>query len=165
MGGIELRRAVADDWPGIWPIWHAVVAAGDTYCWPPEADEPSARRWWMLPEPARVFVATEHDRIVGTALLKPNQLGPGDHVANAAFMVHPGEQGRGLGRQLAGYVLGQARELGYHAMQFNAVVSTNTGAVALWRSLGFAVVSTIPAGFRHRRLGPVDLHIMYRQLD
>jgi L-amino acid N-acyltransferase YncA len=161
---MEFRRAVADDWPGIWSIWHAVVAAGDTYCWPPETDERTARGWWMLPEPARVFVAVERDRIVGTALLKPNQLGPGDHVANAAFMIDPAEHGRGLGRELAGHVLRQARELGYQAMQFNAVVSTNTGAVALWRGLGFTVIGTVPGGFRHPELGLVDLYSMFRRL-
>ena len=65
---------------------------------------------------------------------------------------------------LAEAVIARARELGYDAMQFNAVVSTNERAVALWRSLGFEVVGTTPAGFRHAVHGPVDLLIMHRPL-
>jgi ribosomal protein S18 acetylase RimI-like enzyme len=60
--------------------------------------------------------------------------------------------------------LAEARAAGYRAMQFNAVVSTNARAVALWRRLGFAVIGTVPEGFRHRALGYVDLLIMHRRL-
>ena len=49
-------------------------------------------------------------------------------------------------------------------MQFNAVVESNTRAVALWRSLGFEVLATIPEGFRHPVKGYVGLHVMYRRL-
>ena len=45
--------------------------------------------------------------------------------------------GRGAGRALAERVLDWAREAGFRAMQFNAVVETNERAVRLWRSLGF----------------------------
>jgi L-amino acid N-acyltransferase YncA len=162
--GMEIRFASEADWPAIWPIWHAVVAAGETYCWLPETDELAARELWMLPPPAEVFVAVDSGRVVGTALLQPNKPGLGDHVANAGFMVDPGAQGRGIGRALAEHVLARARERGYLAMQFNAVVATNTGAVKLWRSLGFDVVGTVPEGFRHPWRGPVDLLIMYRRL-
>lgn len=161
---MEIRLATETDWPAIWPIWHAVVAAGETYCWLPETDEPTARELWMLPSPAEVFVATESSRVLGTVLLQPNKPGLGDHVANAGFMVDPAAQGRGVGRALAEFALVRAREQGYLAMQFNAVVATNTGAVKLWRSLGFDVIGTVPDGFRHPWRGPVDLLIMYRRL-
>jgi ribosomal protein S18 acetylase RimI-like enzyme len=49
-------------------------------------------------------------------------------------------------------------------MQFNAVVETNGRAVALWRSLGFEVLTTIPEAFDHPELGYVGLHVMYRRL-
>jgi L-amino acid N-acyltransferase YncA len=159
------RLARPDDWSGIWPIWHAVVQAGETYVWSPSTSEGDARSFWMLPPPAEVWVVDDEDAgIVATATLKPNQLGLGDHVANASFMVDPSNAGRGMGRLLAEAVLDRARELGYLAMQFNAVVATNEGAVALWRSLGFDVVGTIPEGFRHATKGNVDLLIMYRRL-
>ncbi|HKT00672.1 MAG TPA: GNAT family N-acetyltransferase [Rugosimonospora sp.] len=164
MDAWELRRAGTDDWPAIWPIWHEVVAAGETYCWAPETDEATARGLWMLPEPAEVWVAVSGDEVLGTGLLKPNQPGLGGHVANAGFMVAASAAGRGVGRALAERAVDRAVELGYLGMQFNAVVSANTRAVGLWRSLGFDIIGTVPRGFRHARLGLVDLHIMYRAL-
>jgi GNAT superfamily N-acetyltransferase len=161
---VDTRRATDEDWPQIWPIWHEVVTAGDSYTWDPETEEPAARTVWMLPPPAEVWVVEDGDRIVGTAVLKPNQPGLGDHVANAGFMVDPAASGRGVGRVLAERVLDWAREVGYTGMQFNAVVSTNTRAIGLWRSLGFEIVGSVPDAFRHRVHGPVDLHVMYRPL-
>jgi L-amino acid N-acyltransferase YncA len=158
---MRMRPANADEWPLIWPIWHRVVAAGETYCWDPDTDETAARQLWMLPRPAEVWIAVE-ETVVGTALLKPNQPGLGDHVANAAFMVDPDSAGRGIGRALATRVIDRAKEIGYRAMQFNAVVSTNERAVQLWRSLGFEIVGTLPRAFRHSRHGLVDLHVMYQ---
>lgn len=157
---MDIRPATADDWPEIWPIWHRVVAAGESYCWEPDTGESAARELWMLPPPAEVWVAVDRT-VVGTALVKPNQPGLGNHVANASFMVEPGSAGRGVGRALAERVIARARQTGYRAMQFNAVVSTNERAVRLWRSLGFEIVGTVPRAFRHRTRGPVDLHIMY----
>jgi hypothetical protein len=49
-------------------------------------------------------------------------------------------------------------------MQFNAVVETNTAAVALWEALGFRVLTTVPEAFDHPRHGLVGLHVMYREL-
>lgn len=164
MALVELRIATAEDWPGIWPIWHAVVSAGETYTYAPDTDEATARTLWMQPEPAEVWVAVEDGRVIGTALLRPNQPGLGDHVANAGFMVDPTTSGRGVGRALAQRVLERARQRGFRAMQFNAVVSTNDRAIKLWRSLGFEIVGTVPGAFRHPRHGLVDLHIMHRFL-
>jgi GNAT superfamily N-acetyltransferase len=118
----------------------------------------------MLPAPAETWVAVLDDTVVGTAILKPNQPGRGSHIANAGFMVAGGAAGRGVGRALAGRILDRARELGYHAMQFNAVVSSNTRAVALWQALGFEIAGTLPEAFRHPDLGLVDLYVMYRKL-
>jgi ribosomal protein S18 acetylase RimI-like enzyme len=160
---MDIRRATDADWPRIWPIWHQVVAAGDTYVWAPDTGEPAARALWMLPPPAEVWLA-EDDTVVGTAVLKPNQPGLGDHVANAGFMVDPAAAGRGVGRRVAEHVIRRAAASGYAAMQFNAVVSTNTRAIGLWRSLGFDIVGTVPGAFRHAVHGAVDLHVMYRKL-
>jgi ribosomal protein S18 acetylase RimI-like enzyme len=45
------------------------------------------------------------------------------------------------------------------------VVETNTGAVRLWRSLGFEVIGTVPAAFDSRAHGLVGLHVMHLPLD
>ncbi|MFC0504805.1 GNAT family N-acetyltransferase [Micromonospora costi] len=160
-----IRPATAADWPGIWPFLREIVAAGETYTWPRDVDEETARALWLVPPPGRTVVAVAPDgTVLGSAKLTPNQLGPGGHVANASFMVAPAAGGRGVGRALGAHVLDLARADGYRAMQFNAVVATNTRAVALWRSLGFEVVGRVPDGFHHPVHGYVDLLVMYRRL-
>ena len=79
-------------------------------------------------------------------------------------MVDPGAPGRGVGRRLAEYVVQWHRDQGFRGIQFNAVVETNTGAVALWQSLGFEVVGTVPGAFRHPTQGDVGLHVMFLAL-
>jgi ribosomal protein S18 acetylase RimI-like enzyme len=162
---VLIRDATPEDWPAIWPIVHEVVAAGDTFAWDRDVGEERARAMWMHDAPGRTVVAVDDEGVVaGTAETHPNQGGPGAHVANAGFMVDARHSGRGVGRALAVHVLDQARADGYRAMQFNAVVETNTRAVGLWRSLGFEVLATIPEGFYHPVKGYVGLLVMYRRL-
>jgi GNAT superfamily N-acetyltransferase len=161
---VQLRRATDADWPQLWPVWHETVAAGDTYAYLPSTSSDEARRLWLPPPPAQTWLAEEGGRVVGTYLLRPNAPGLGDHVANAGFMVAGAARGRGMGRLLAEHCLDRAREAGYLAMQFNAVVATNTGALALWRALGFDVVGTVPRAFRHPDAGLVDQYVMHREL-
>lgn len=162
---MKIRGATAEDWPAIWPLWREIVRAAETYVYPPDADEATARAMWMLRPPGRTVVAVDDEaRVVGTAKMSPNQLGPGAHVAGASFMVDPTARSRGVGRALGEHVLALARAEGYRSMQFNAVVETNTRAVALWKSLGFEIVGTVPEAFRHPEHGYVGLHVMYQRL-
>jgi L-amino acid N-acyltransferase YncA len=160
-----IRDATADDWQQIWPFLQEIVAAGETYAYDPAMDEATAREMWLLESPARTVVAVEEDgTVLGTANMYANRAGPGSHVASASFMVDPAASGRGVGRALGEDALAWARATGFRAMQFNAVVETNTRAVALWRALGFEIVGTAPGAFRHPTHGYVGLHIMYRFL-
>lgn len=164
-----IRSAEPDDWPAIWPFLARIVAAGETYCWPRETTPEAARHWWMDKPGGRVYVAVADGgeaggAVIGTAELHPNQPAAGSHVANAGFMVSPDAAGRGVGRMLAEFVLDEARRLGYRAMQFNAVVETNSAAVGLWRTLGFQILTTVPQAFDHPVHGPVGLHVMHRTL-
>jgi ribosomal protein S18 acetylase RimI-like enzyme len=102
--------------------------------------------------------------IVGTYILRPNQSGGGSHVANAAFMVASDAQGCGVGRAMAEHCLNEARRIGFRAMQFNYVISTNTPAIRLWQELGFEIVGTLPGAFRHPQKGYVDVYVMFRSL-
>ncbi|MEI2826664.1 MAG: GNAT family N-acetyltransferase [Dermatophilaceae bacterium] len=74
---------------------------------------------------------------LGVAKAGPNRPGRGAHISTASFMVSEAARGQGVGRLLGEHLLGWARESGYRAMQFNAVVETNTAAVALWRGPRF----------------------------
>jgi L-amino acid N-acyltransferase YncA len=173
---VRVRPATDEDWPAIWACFAPIVAAGETYTIDPAATPAEVRELWVEPPPARVFVAVRDDgtapaagtapggAVVGSAKLRPNGGGPASHVANASFVVDPARSGQGIGRALAEHVLDAARSDGYLAMQFNAVVETNVAAFALWRSLGFAVLATVPAAYRHPVRGLVGLHIMHRDL-
>jgi L-amino acid N-acyltransferase YncA len=162
---MEIRDAVDGDWEQIWPFLRDVVSAGETYCWPRDSTEAAARAWWTTKPHGRVFVADDNGRVLGTAELHPNQPAAGAHIANAGFMVAAHASGRGIGRALARHVLEQAAQDGFRAMQFNAVVETNSNAVRLWQSLGFSILATVPAAFQHPLHGLVGLHVMHRSLD
>jgi L-amino acid N-acyltransferase YncA len=161
---VEIREAQPKDWPAIWPIFAAVVGAGDSYAFPDPIDSGTAAALWLETPPGRTVVAVEQGAVVGTAKMGPNRPGRGSHVATASFMVDPRVHRRGVGRALGEHVLAWASQAGYRGMQFNAVVETNTAAVALWRSLGFEVIGTVPEAFDHARDGLVGLHVMYRRL-
>ncbi|MGW0822852.1 N-acetyltransferase family protein [Streptomyces sp. NPDC002845] len=160
---MPIREATADDWPRIWPFWHRIVAAGETYTWDPDTSEEAARALWMAPA-KRVYVAEDHTgAVVGSAYVTPNYGGPAARIANAGFMVDPDHGGHGIGRALAGHILAAAKADGYRGMVFNAVVETNP-AVRLWTSLGFTILGTVPDAYEHPRHGRVGLHILYKAL-
>jgi GNAT superfamily N-acetyltransferase len=160
----EIRPAMAEDWVRIYPFYSAIVEAGETYAFPLGQSLEEARPWWMEEPPGLTIVAVDGAEILGSAKMGPNRPGRGAHVATASFMVDPAHRGRGVGRALAEYALAWARDAGYAAMQFNAVVETNAAAVALWQELGFAIVGTVPEAFDHPQHGRVGLHVMYRRL-
>jgi L-amino acid N-acyltransferase YncA len=163
MPPLTIRRATDSDWDSIWEIFHAVVRQGDTYVYDPATTKEEGRAIWMIPH-GTTYVACQGDQVVGTYLLRANQPGLGSHVANAGYMVAPGEAGRGVGRAMCEHSLEEARRAGFLAMQFNFVVSTNERAVALWQRMGFQIVGTLPKVFRHRTLGLVDAYVMHREL-
>jgi L-amino acid N-acyltransferase YncA len=161
---MQIREHTDTDWPSVWPIFREVVVAGDTFAYDSGWSSEQARDVWVLAPPGRTVVACEGSRVLGTAHMGPNRPGPGSHVATASFMVAREARGRGVGRALSEHALSWARERGYAAMQFNAVVETNRAAVRLWRGLGFQVVGTVPEAFEHPTLGRVGLHVMHRRL-
>jgi len=160
---VIIRDASAEDWIRIWPFFDSIVAEGETYAYPEDLTTESGRSLWMEQPPGRTVVAVDGERVLGSAKMGPNRPGRGAHVATASFMVDRDARGRGVGRALGTHALEWATAAGYHGMQFNAVVETNP-AVALWRSLGFQVIGTVPRAFNSSLHGLVGLHVMYRVL-
>ncbi len=80
-------------------------------------------------------------------------------------MVDAAARGRGVGRRLGEHVVQWHRDEGFAAIQFNAVVETNTAAVRLWEQLGFRVLATVPEAFDSTAHGRVGLHLMHRDLS
>jgi L-amino acid N-acyltransferase YncA len=161
---VNIREATNDDWPSFYPIFSAIIAAGETYAYSANLSSDDARSLWMEGPPSRVIVAVDEGRVVGSAKMGPNRPGRGTHVATASFMVDPNSHGHGIGRALGIDVIERAREEGYVAIQFNAVVETNVGAVHLWQSLGFEILATVPEAFDSAKHGLVGLHVMYLKL-
>lgn len=161
---MRIREANEGDFDSIWPIFNEVVSAGDTYAYDPATDRRGAKHLWMT-LPRKTFVVEDEGTVVGTYYIKTNQSGPGSHVCNCGYMVSSAARGRGLATLMCEHSQDVARKLGYKAMQFNFVTSTNIGAVRLWNKLGFDTVGTLPKAFDHPRQGFVDAFVMYKWLE
>jgi GNAT superfamily N-acetyltransferase len=159
-----IREAREDDWPQIWPIIYDVITEQQTFAYDPAMSEYDAKRGWLLTAPARVTVAAGDELILGTANMYANRPGPGSHIASGSLMVAKQARGKGVGRALTIDMISWARRSGFVAIQFNAVVDTNTAAVLLYESLGFVTLGTAPGAFCHPILGPVGLRIMWLDL-
>ena len=165
LAAMKIRPATDADRDAIWNIFHEVVAAGDTYALDPNISREDALAYWFAPGTHTYVAEQPAIGIAGTYILRPNQSGGGSHVANAGFMVSASARGQGIGRAMAEHCLSEARRLGFRAMQFNYVISTNTAAIHLWEDLGFEIVATLPSAFHHPDKGYVDVYIMYRSLE
>jgi len=140
-----------------------VCAAGDAFAYDADTPEAVARKLWFDP-PATAFVAEENGTFLGTYFLRPNQPGRGSHVANGGYIVSEAARGRGLSETMCRHSLEAAKQLGYQAMQFNYVVSSNTAAVRVWAKCGFEIAATLPGAFRHIDGRFVDVFVMWRNL-
>ncbi|OHB82911.1 MAG: GNAT family N-acetyltransferase [Planctomycetes bacterium RIFCSPHIGHO2_02_FULL_38_41] len=160
---IKIRKARDEDFDDIWDIFHRVVKTGDTFAFDPASNRKDCRALWMSPN-IRTYIAELQCKILGTYILRKNQPGLGAHVANAAYMVHPDARRKGIGWAMGMRSVKQAKKLGFSAIQFNFVVSTNLVAVELWLKLGFRIVGIVPKAFNHKKLGMVDVYIMHKFL-
>lgn len=161
---MEIRPANKQtDFDKIWEIFENVISTGDTYVFDPNTPKSSLDKHWFA-EYMNTFVAVDKDEILGTYIIKPNQIDLGSHIANCSYMVNPKHHGRGTGKLLSEHSIQFAKDNGYLGIQFNIVVSTNEGAVKLWEKFGFDIIGKTPKAFRHKTLGFVDAFIMYKDL-
>jgi L-amino acid N-acyltransferase YncA len=161
---LQIRPFAPADWPGVWQVLEPVFRAGETFPHDPAIGEAEARVQWVEQNQAVLVALDAAGEVVGTYTLRPNSLCLGAHVANAGYVVAGHRRRQGIGSRLCGHSLEMARRLGYRAMQFNLVVSTNTAAIRCWRKNGFRTVGTLPGAFRHRQLGYVDALVLFQDL-
>jgi ribosomal protein S18 acetylase RimI-like enzyme len=145
---IELRPIAKADISQATAIWNDVVAAGDSF--PGDQILSEAEAWGMFCAQTQTVCAVAGDEVVGVYILHPNNIGRCAHIANASYAVKADARGRGIGRMLVEDCLMRARKNGFRGLQFNAVVVTNTAAIALYLKLGFKVLGTVAGGYRDK---------------
>lgn len=160
---MKIYSITLDEFDKIWPIIESVVRGGETYALPVDLSREQALTIWSE-QNRRIYVAEDRDGILGTYYLRPNQPGPGSHVANAGYMTALASRGRGVARALCLHSLEEARQLGFSAMQFNCVVAQNAPAVHLWTTLGFKTIGRLPQAFRMPDGQLVDALVMHQHL-
>jgi L-amino acid N-acyltransferase YncA len=160
---MQIRSAEAADAAAISAIILPIIREGATYALDADMGEAEALAYWMGAE-KQTFVAEEDGVILGTYYIRPNQAGGGRHVCNCGYMTSVAATGRGVARRMCEHSIAHARAVGYRAMQFNFVVSTNERAVKLWSALGFQIVGRLPGAFHHPTAGDVDALVMFQTL-
>lgn len=170
---MQIRKATPDDFPQMLPIFREVIQGGDTYDFEETASDQDAYDYWFG-KGVTSFVMEETvsdagkdsagSKILGFYKIIQNHRGRGSHVANASFMVSRETRGKGVGRKMGEDCIKVAREMGFKAIQFNFVISTNEPAMHLWKSLGFKELCRLPGAFNHKKLGFVDAVIFFMEL-
>ena len=162
---MKIRKAdQARDYEKIWDIFWNVIQTGDTYVFDPNTPREALHKHWFADYMDTFVAVDDDDTILGTYIIKPNQIDLGIHISNCSYIVNPNYQGKGIGKHLCEHSIEFAKQKGYSCIQFNIVVSTNTNAVNLWKKFGFEIIGTTPKGFRHKELGLVDTYIMFKDL-
>ncbi|MGB7873343.1 MAG: GNAT family N-acetyltransferase [Anaerolineales bacterium] len=162
---INIRLFEQSDWADTWRIIEPVFRTGETYAFSPDITEEETYKLW-IETPAATFVAVdEKNTIIGTYYIKKNQPGLGSHICNCGYIVAEESRGKGVASAMCAHSQREAISRGFRAMQYNLVVSSNEGAVRLWKKLGFEVIGTVPEAFHHHRLGYIDAYVMYKRLQ
>jgi GNAT superfamily N-acetyltransferase len=163
---VIIRKAdKVKDFEKVWDIFRHVIQTGDTYVFDPNTPREDLHQHWFADYMDTFVAVDEDDNILGTYIIKPNQIDLGNHIGNCGYMVNPNYHNKGIGKLLCAHSIEFAKQKGYLGIQFNIVVSTNTHAVDLWQKFGFEIIGTTPNGFRHKKLGLVDTYIMYKDLE
>lgn len=162
--GVVVEQLTARDVEGARAAWNEVVAAGDAF---PQTDllgADEAAEFFAAQSLTGVARDTSTGGVLGVFILHPNNLGRCGHIANASYAVASASRGRGVGEALVRHSMEAGSRLGFRILQFNAVVSTNRAARALYERLGFVEIGHIPGGFRRDSGDYVDITLYYADL-
>ncbi|MCP3870042.1 MAG: GNAT family N-acetyltransferase [Gammaproteobacteria bacterium] len=148
----------------LWPIIEKVFRAGETYAFSIDISEQDAHIVWVALPRQTWVISDAENTILETYYIIPNQPGPGAHVCNCGYILSEHARGQGVASSMCKHSQEVALNLGFVAMQYNLVVSTNEGAIRLWQKLGFHVVGVLSGAYKSKRAGYVDALVMYKQL-
>lgn len=157
---IMVREFNEQDVTAIREIWNQVVEDGNAF---PQIDT------LLDDDEAMDFFATqtytgvaERDgKILGVYILHPNNIGRCGHIANASYAVARDVRGEHVGEAMVRDCLYMAGRKGFEILQFNAVVASNTAAIALYEKLDFVELGTIPGGFLNGDNEYEDIKLYY----
>ncbi len=143
---VLIREFNSDDVHKAVEIWNEIVRAGNAFPQIDELDEKTGEEFFQSQSYTGI-AADENGEIVGLYILHPNNVGRCGHICNASYAVKSGLRGKHIGEALVRDCIKTAKRLGFGILQFNAVVSTNKPALALYEKLGFVKLGVIPKGF------------------
>ena len=159
---ITVRPYEERDLQAITIIWNEIVNEGTSFPQDIPLDAMSASEFFRMQ--SRTAVAEEDGKILGLYILHPNNVGRCGHIANASYGVSSAARGKGVGECLVRDSLESGKELGFHILQFNAVVKTNERAIHLYTKLGFTPLGVIPKGFYMKDGHFEDIIPFYKEL-
>ncbi len=170
-----IREYHASDWLMLWPILKKEFSHGETYPYARTITELHAMQVWIT-DPQYTYVAesVSHDKkshprhtheLLGTYYITPNKPSAGSHVCNCGYIVATEHRNAGIGTSLYNDSVVRAKQLGFRAMQFNLVVSSNERSIYLWKKLGMHTVGKLPGAFKSPRHGFIDAFVMYRNFE
>lgn len=145
---ITIRKFVENDIKEAILIWNQVVEDGKAFPQTELLDEETGLKFFEEQSFTGIARDSETDEICGLYILHPNNVGRCGHICNASYAVKRSARGRHVGEALVRHCLAKAKELDFRILQFNAVVRSNTAALALYKKLGFTQLGIIPGGFR-----------------
>ncbi len=144
---VEIKELSSENLAAAVEIWNRVVEDGVAFPQTEKLTLDAGREFFKEQSFTGVALDGETNRVAGLYILHPNNIGRCGHICNASYAVSVDFRGRLVGETLVRHCLKKARELGFGIMQFNAVVKSNTAALALYKKLGFVQLGTIPKGF------------------
>ena len=158
-----IREFTQADLLQIIPIWNEVVEQGKAF---PQLEDLGVEdgEAFFKEQSYTGIAVNENDEIVGLYILHPNNIGRCGHICNASYAVKSTVRGQGVGKAIVTDCLEKAKEIGFRVLQFNAVVKSNTTALALYKKLGFTQLGTIPGGFLNKDGVYEDIIVHYKEL-
>lgn len=138
-------------------IWNSIVEDGKAFPQLEMLNEETGDAFFTQQSYTGIAFNADTNEIVGLYILHPNNVGRCSHICNASYAVKTEARGNHIGEALVKHCMKTAREMGFGILQFNAVVKTNTPALALYKKLGFTQLGVIPNGFLMKDGGYEDI--------